>query len=255
MQLPWGLSAGKLVPIDWQGGSAKRQVRSSGDEAPVERETAAFHGPDDFNLGPLEVGQIFLAQRTPIVEERNVVQVFPAPSAVGGHHRFEPEVERVEKVPAPYDRPEEADVVTEERLPLLLGGADEDLVDGDGARPGDDISDRVGDVLCCHGLPELALDALKHLGSVMRSELGRRGTWLDQRDAAHVALGQLLAERLAEGADAVLGQAVDAVAVACDAACDRADVDHVCDVARAVVNGAGASGVLPRPRSRGGRGR
>ena len=79
VQLPCGYPAGKLVPIDWQGGSAKRQVRSSGDEAPVERETAAFHGPDDFNLGPLEVGQIFLAQRTPIVEERNVVQVFPAP--------------------------------------------------------------------------------------------------------------------------------------------------------------------------------
>jgi hypothetical protein len=33
-------------------------------------------------------------------------------------------------------------------------------------RPGDDVGDRAGDVLGLHCLPELAADALEHLGPV-----------------------------------------------------------------------------------------
>src|SRR2546429_6960607 len=52
-------------------------------------------------------------------------------------------------------------------LPLLLGGADQHLVDRDVPRPGHDVGDRVGDVLGLHPLPELAADAMEHLGPVV----------------------------------------------------------------------------------------
>ena len=55
--------------------------------------------------------------------------------------------------------------------------------------------------------------AVEHLGPVVAGQLGGGRAGLDQRDA-HVALGDLLAQRLAERADAVLGQGVDAAAVA-----------------------------------------
>ena len=47
-----------------------------------------------------------------------------------------------------------------------------------------------------------------------------------------MARGDLLAQRLAEHADAVLGRLVDAAAHADAAARDRADVDEVGDLAR-----------------------
>ena len=50
-----------------------------------------------------------------------------------------------------------------------------------------------------------------------------------------MARRHLLAQRLAEDADAVLGQLVDAAALADAAAGDRADVDQVGDVARALL--------------------
>ena len=65
-------------------------------------------------------------------------------------------------------------------------------------------------------------------------ELGLGRARLDQR-GAHVARGDLLAQRLAEGADAVLGQVVDAAARADPAARDRADVDQVGDLPRLVL--------------------
>ena len=73
---PGALFSGKLVPMDRHGGGAKRRVRSPGDEAPVEGETAAFDGPHDFDLGPLEVAQIFLTQPTPLLEERTSSRSF-----------------------------------------------------------------------------------------------------------------------------------------------------------------------------------
>ena len=60
---------------------------------------------------------------------------------------------------------------------------------------------------------------------------------LDQR-RAHVASRDLLAQRLAEDPDAVLGQLVDAAAGADAAARDRADVDEVGDAARLALGGA-----------------
>ncbi len=56
---------------------------------------------------------------------------------------------------------------------------------------------------------EALADLLQDLGPVVRGELGLDRARLDQRDA-HVAAGDLLAQRLAERADAVLGQVVDA---------------------------------------------
>jgi hypothetical protein len=119
---------------------------------------------------------------------------------------------------------------------LLLGGADQDLVDGDVPRPGDDVDDRIGDVAGFHPLPELGPDAVEHLGAVMVGQLCRGGTRLDQGDA-HVARGQLLAQRLTERADAVLSEAVHAVAAAGHPARHRADVHHVGGLARAVGGG------------------
>ncbi len=48
---------------------------------PSKGETAAFHGPHDFNLDPLEMAQIILAQPTSRLEERNVVR---NPPSTGG---------------------------------------------------------------------------------------------------------------------------------------------------------------------------
>ena len=72
------------------------------------------------------------------------------------------------------------------------------------------------------------------------------GSTSETRD---VAAGDLLAQRLAERADAVLGQVVDAAAAAGDAARDRADVDHVGDAARSALGGARAGGGARRGRS------
>ena len=74
-------------------------------------------------------------------------------------------------------------------------------------------------------------------GRLWPAELGGDRARLDQRDP-HVALGDLLAQRLAERADAVLGQVVDARAESRRAAGDGADVDHVGDLARRVLGGA-----------------
>jgi len=49
-------------------------------------------------------------------------------------------------------------------LPFLLGGADQDLVDRRAPRPGNDVADRVGDVLGCH--PLLTLLPARHRVSV-----------------------------------------------------------------------------------------
>ena len=51
---------------------------------PSKGETAAFHGPHDFNLDPLEMAQIILAQPTSRLEERNVVRILPAQVERGG---------------------------------------------------------------------------------------------------------------------------------------------------------------------------
>jgi hypothetical protein len=52
-------------------------------------------------------------------------------------------------------------------LPFLLGGADQDLVDRRVPRPGNDVADRVGDVLGFHPLPELGSYGVEYLGPVM----------------------------------------------------------------------------------------
>jgi hypothetical protein len=59
-------------------------------------------------------------------------------------------------------------------LPLLLGGADQHLIDSDMPRPGNDVGDRIGDVLGLHPLAELVSDALEHLRPVMAGQLRRR---------------------------------------------------------------------------------
>src|ERR1044071_2148722 len=63
---------------------------------------------------------------------------------------------------------------------------------------------------------------LPDLRPVVAGQLGGRGARLDQRDP-DVPLGHLLAQRLAEGTDRVLGRVVDAAAVPGDPARDRAD--------------------------------
>src|SRR5207237_9127508 len=83
-----------------------------------------------------------------------------------------------------------------------------------------------GDVLSIHRLAELCSDALEHLGPVVSGELGGGGARLDQRDT-HVALAEFLAQGLAEGADTVLGEGVDATAVARHPASPRAYGPHV----------------------------
>src|SRR5580658_5452363 len=123
--------------------------------------------------------------------------------------------------------------VTRRRLPVLFGWANEHLVDRDVSLARDDIDDRVGDVrrlqssFCRDEGPNLCLD----LGAVVALQFGLDVTGLDQRDA-DVALGDLLAQRLAERVDGPLGCVVRAGAGARDPAGDRADVDQVRDPAR-----------------------
>src|SRR4051794_5297875 len=118
-------------------------------------------------------------------------------------------------------------------LSRLAGRADQDLVDADMLWLGDGVDDRVGDVVGVERahLAERLPDDLLDLRAVVGDELGADGARLDERDP-DVTLGDLLAQRLAEGADRPLGRAVDAVAGARDAARHRADVD---DVARALL--------------------
>jgi hypothetical protein len=52
-------------------------------------------------------------------------------------------------------------------LPLLLGRADQHLIHRDVPRPGNDVGDRVGDVLGLHRLPELVSYAVEHFGPVV----------------------------------------------------------------------------------------
>jgi len=101
----------------------------------------------------------------------------------------------------------------------LVGGHDPQLADGGVAWPSDHVGDSVGDVLgpedlglLIEGVDDLAAD----LVVVVRAELGVHATRLDDADA-HVALGDLLAQRLGEAVDAELGEVVDAVPVPGDA--------------------------------------
>src|SRR4051794_39943087 len=111
---------------------------------------------------------------------------------------------------------------------LLLRGPHEQLVDGHVARSGDDELDRLRDVLGLESLDRA--EALPHplldLRPVVRGELGRDRAGLDQGDA-HVPTGDLLAQRLAEGAHGVLGGVVDPAAVAGHASSHGRDVDEV----------------------------
>ena len=91
-------------------------------------------------------------------------------------------------------------------------------------------------------------------GAQVVGELGRDRARLDERDA-HVAARDLLAQRLAERADAVLGEVVDARAGARDPPGDRADVHEVGDVARAVARRPRAGAAAPRGRRTAGPGR
>src|SRR6266851_4292520 len=63
------------------------------------------------------------------------------------------------------------------RLPLLLGGADQHLIDCHVPRPGNDVGD-VRDVFGCHPLPELGSYDVDHLGPVMAGQLRRDGARL-----------------------------------------------------------------------------
>src|SRR6185295_8654026 len=119
------------------------------------------------------------------------------------------------------------------RSPDLLGGADEDLVDGDVPRARHHVGDRVGDVLGLEDVHVLEpfLDLLFDGGAVVPLQLGRHRSRLDQRDP-YVAPRHLLAQRLAEGADPVLGRVVDGAASARLAAGDGGDVDQVGDPPR-----------------------
>lgn len=102
---------------------------------------------------------------------------------------------------------------------FLLGRPDEGLVEADVPGPGDREGDRVGDVgglefvHAREALDRLLLDAVAEVVG----ELGVDGAGLDQR-RADLAIGELLAEGLAESADPVLGQVVDAGAGAGDTA-------------------------------------
>ena len=84
--------------------------------------------------------------------------------------------------------------------------------------------------------PSKRLRAASTSSAHLLHELGDDRARLDERDA-QVARRELLPQRLAEGADAVLGEVVDGRAAVGAAARDRADVDQVAHLARAVLGG------------------
>src|SRR4051812_34000090 len=92
----------------------------------------------------------------------------------------------------------------------LLGRPDQDLVEADVPGPGDRVGDRVADVggLERRRFGEALADLFPDPLAEVVGQLGFDGAWLDDR-RAHPARGELLPERLAEGADAVLGEVVD----------------------------------------------
>src|SRR6516162_2279486 len=94
---------------------------------------------------------------------------------------------------------------------LLLGRPDQDLVHRDAAGLRHGVADGLCDVLGLHDLDptELLGHALEDLWPVVKCQLGGGRPGFDQRDP-HVPRRDLLAQRLAEGAHAVLGGVVDA---------------------------------------------
>ena len=136
----------------------------------------------------------------------------------------------------------------------LLRRAHQHLVDRHVARPRDDVGDRVGDVLGRQPLvgarSASAASRISGRRWCVTSSVATRAR-LHQRHA-HVALGDLLAQRLAERADAVLGQLVHAAAGAHAAAGDGADVDEVGDAPRVGLRRAAAGAAARRARRRAG---
>src|ERR1700677_2252676 len=105
--------------------------------------------------------------------------------------------------------PEHPTTETRSISALLFGRPDQDLVDGDAAGLGHGVADALRDVLRMHDLnaTEGLRHALQDLGPVVEGELSSSGAGFDERDP-HVAGGDLLTQRLAEGANAVLGGVV-----------------------------------------------
>src|SRR5262249_515473 len=95
---------------------------------------------------------------------------------------------------------------------------------------------RLGDVLGLEALDALepATGALPDLRTHVRAELGGDGARLDDAHP-NVALGHLLAQRVGERADAVLGQVVDAGSEPGGPSGDGGDVDEVGAAAGRVV--------------------
>src|SRR5271165_6878826 len=94
---------------------------------------------------------------------------------------------------------------------LLLGGPDQDLVDRHAPRLRDRVADALRDVLRQHDLRagELLGHTLEDLRPVVEGQFGGRRSRLYEGDP-HVAGRHLLAQRFAEGANAVLGGVVHA---------------------------------------------
>jgi hypothetical protein len=89
------------------------------------------------------------------------------------------------------------------------------------------------------------------LVAVVGAEFGGHCARLEDSDA-DVALGDLLAQGFGEAVDPELGQAAGRVAAPCGPVGDRADVDDVSDLARAVLGGCkqvgqGGVGGVERP--------
>src|SRR5579871_227248 len=93
---------------------------------------------------------------------------------------------------------------------LLLGRPDQDLVHCDAPWLSHRVADRLSNVLGLHDLdPTEGLGhAFENLRAIVERKLGRGRSGLDQRDP-HVTRRHLLAQRLAEGTDPVLGRVVD----------------------------------------------
>jgi len=121
----------------------------------------------------------------------------------------------------------------------LIGRHDPQLADRRPAGPSDHVSDTVRDVFGGEHL-SLVVEGVDHLGTdvglVVRAQFGVDASWLDDADA-HMPLGDFLPQGLGESVHGELGEVVDAVAVPCDAAGDRADVDDVGDTARTLLGG------------------